>query len=126
MRHALLLATLIAIVLPVAPPVAHATTTATRTPAAEIDALIDRVAHAKGVVFMRNGSEYTAADAAQHLARKRKAAGDRIQTAEQFIDKLGSRSSMTGKAYRVRLPDGREMDSATWLTGLLRDVRAAR
>jgi hypothetical protein len=33
---------------------------------------------------------------------------------------------MSGKPYRVRLPDGREMDSAVWLTGLLKDVRAAR
>jgi len=100
------------------------TTASARTPAAEIDALIDRVAHAKGVVFIRNGTEHTAAEAAQHLARKRRAAGDRITTPEQFIDKLGARSSMTGKPYRVRLPDGREMDSATWLTGLLQEVRA--
>ena len=45
---------------------------------------------------------------------------------QDFIDKLGSRSSMTGKPYRVRLPDGREMDSATWMTGLLEEVRAMR
>jgi hypothetical protein len=131
MRHHLLAAALFALT-PIAlvPIAAHAATPQTpatasaRTPAAEIDALIDRVAHADGVVFIRNGTEHTAAEAAQHLARKRKAAGDRIRTPEQFIDKLGARSSMTGKPYRVRLPDGREMDSATWLTGLLQDVRA--
>jgi hypothetical protein len=99
---------------------------AARTPAAEIDALIDRVAQSKGVTFIRNGSEYTAADAAAHLQRKRKSAGNRIRTPEQFIDKLGARSSMTGKPYRVRLANGQEMDSATWLTGLLREVRAGR
>ena len=99
---------------------------AARTPAAEIDALIDRVAHAKGIVFIRNGSEHTAAEAAAHLQRKRKAAGDRIRTPEDFIDQLGARSSMTGKPYRVRLPDGREIDSAAWMTGLLRDIRAGR
>ena len=97
---------------------------AARTPAAEIDALIDRVAHARGVIFIRNDTEHTAAEAAVHLRRKRDAAGDRIRTPEQFIDKLGSRSSITGRAYRVRLPDGREMDSATWLSGLLREIRA--
>jgi hypothetical protein len=31
---------------------------------------------------------------------------------------------MTGTPYRVRLPDGREIDSAVWLTGLLRDLRS--
>ena len=129
MRNLLLAAALFAIT-PIVAHVAHAaapqapTTASARTPAAEIDAIIDRVAHANGVVFIRNGSEYTAAEAAQHLVRKRKAAGDRIKTPEQFIDKLGARSSMTGKPYRVRLPDGREMDSATWLTGLLQEVRA--
>ena len=107
-------------------PIATPTNSAARTPAAEIDALIERVAQAKGVVFIRNGTEHTAAEAARHLARKRKAAGDRIRTPEQFIEKLGARSSMTGKAYRVRLPDGREMDSATWMTGLLTQIRAPR
>lgn len=120
---------ILAIALSVAsPPFAHAgapTTAAARTPAAEIDALIDRVAHAKGVVFLRNGTGHTAAEAAAHLQRKRKAAGDRIRTPEQFIARLGTRSSITGKPYRVRLPDGREMDSAAWLAGLLREVRAA-
>ena len=125
MRRFLLLACLFALASPVtyaAQPVASAT----RTPAAEIDALVDRVAHADGVVFIRNGTEHTAAEVATHLQRKRKAAGDKIRTPEQFIDKLGARSSITGRPYRVRLPDGREMDSATWLTGLLRDVRAKR
>jgi hypothetical protein len=107
---------------PVAAAATHAT--AARTPAAEIDALIDRVAHAKGVVFIRNGSDHTAAEAAAHLRRKRDAAGDKVRTPEQFIDVLGSRSSMTGTPYRVRLPDGREIDSAVWLTGLLRDLRS--
>lgn len=130
----LLCATFFAASFATSPIAVHAATQATapatpvaasaRTPAAEIDALIDKVAHAKGVVFIRNGTEHTAAEAAQHLARKRKAAGDRIKTPEQFIDKLGSRSSMTGKPYRVRLPDGRGMDSATWMTGLLKEIRA--
>lgn len=99
---------------------------AQRTPAQEIELLIQRVAASKGVVFIRNGSEYSAAEAAAHLRRKLEASKGRIKTPEQFIDKLGSRSSMTGRAYRVRLPDGREIVSAAWLTGLLREVRATR
>jgi hypothetical protein len=100
--------------------------TAARTPGQEIEALIQRVATARGVTFIRNGSEYTAADAATHLRRKLRAADGKITTPEQFIDALGSRSSMSGRPYRVRLADGREMDSATWLNGLLRDLRAGR
>ena len=97
-----------------------------RTPAQDIETLIQRVAAAKGVIFIRNGTEYSAADAATHLRRKLRAADGKITTPEQFIETLGSRSSMSGRAYRVRLPEGREMDSATWLNGLLREVRAGR
>ena len=93
---------------------------------AEIDALIARVEQARDVVFIRNGSEHTAVEAAAHLQRKRAAAGARFASAEQFIDRIGTRSSITGIAYRVRMPDGQEVDSAVWLHRLLRDVRAAR
>ena len=97
-----------------------------RTPAQEIQALIQRVAAARGVTFIRNGSEYTAQEAASHLRRKLGAAKGKITTPEQFIAELGTKSSMSGKVYRVRLADGREIDSAAWLNGLLRDLRAGR
>jgi hypothetical protein len=74
----------------------------------EIEALIVRVEHAQGVVFIRNGSEHSAVEAGAHLRRKLAAAHGRITTAEQFIDNIGTRSSMTGIAYRVRVADGRE------------------
>ena len=92
----------------------------------DIDALIARVGQANGVVFIRNGSAHTAAEAAAHLQRKRVAAHVAFASAEQFIDAVGTRSSLTGRVYRVRTPDGREVDSAAWLRGLLREVRAAR
>ena len=90
----------------------------------EIDALIARVGQARDVVFIRNGSEHTASEAAAHLQRKRAAAHVVFSSAERFIDLVGTRSSLTGRAYRVRLPDAREIDSATWLRGLLQEVRA--
>lgn len=93
---------------------------------AEIDALIARVGQAHGVVFVRNGSAHSAAEAAAHLQRKRVAAGGRFASAEQFIDRIGTRSSLSGRAYRVRAADGTEVDSAPWLRRLLREVRAAR
>jgi hypothetical protein len=92
----------------------------------EIEALIVRVEHAQGVVFIRNGSEHSAVEAGAHLRRKLAAAHGRITTAEQFIDNIGTRSSMTGIAYRVRVADGREIDSAAWLRQLLRQLRAER
>jgi hypothetical protein len=92
----------------------------------EIAALIGKVEQARGVTFIRNGSDHSAGEAAAHLRRKLAAAHGRITTADQFIDAVGTRSSMTGIAYRVRLPDGREIDSATWLRQLLRELRVER
>jgi len=89
----------------------------------EIDALISRVAQARGVVFIRNGSEHSASEAAAHLQRKLSAARGRITTAEQFIDVFGTRSSFTGIVYRVRFADGHAVDSAVWLRQLLRELR---
>lgn len=97
---------------------------AARSP--EIDALISRVGQSPDIVFIRNGGEHSATEAAAHLRRKLGAAHGRITTAEQFIDVLGTRSSFNGRPYRVRLPDGREVDSATWLRQLLRELRAQR
>lgn len=93
---------------------------------AEIDALIARVAQARGVVFIRNGSAHSPGEAAAHLQRKLRASDGRIDTAEQFIDVLGTRSSVTGRVYRARFADGREIDSAVWLRQLLHDIRSTR
>jgi len=110
-------------VLVASPRVAHAVT---RQSDAEISALIGKVEHARGVTFIRNGRAHDAGEAAAHLRRKLAAAHGRIHGAEQFIDAIGTRSSMTGIAYRVRLPDGREIESAAWLRQLLRELRAER
>jgi hypothetical protein len=99
---------------------------APNTQSPDIGALIARVAQARDVVFIRNGSDHTAAEAAAHLQRKLAAAHGRITTAEQFIDVLATRSSWTGIAYRVRFADGREVESAVWLRQLLQEIRAGR
>jgi hypothetical protein len=92
----------------------------------EIEALLDRVAAARGVTFIRNGTAHDGPEAAAHLRRKLVAARGRIRTPEQLIEHLGTRSSLTGRPYRVRLANGREIDSAVWLHGLLREVRVAQ
>lgn len=81
---------------------------------ARIEALLARV-RVSGIVFIRNGSDHTAEEAAKHLGDKWSRAGDRITTAEEFIEQLASRSSQSGEAYRVRLPDGTEREAGPWL-----------
>src|SRR3982750_2509568 len=63
----------------------------------KIQALISSIETLKGAVFIRNGSEYDGKKAADHMRAKLKYAGDKIQTAEEFIDELASKSSMSGK-----------------------------
>jgi hypothetical protein len=74
--------------------------------AAKIRYLIGSVEALQGVTFIRNGSEYDTKKAADHLRLKLKTAGDRVKTVEDFIRLCGSKSSVSGEAYRMRLPDG--------------------
>ncbi|KFN43513.1 DUF5329 family protein [Arenimonas oryziterrae] len=99
--------------------------TEVRNEARDIEALIQTVAHLQGATFLRNGSEYTAVKAAEHLRLKWKNAGSRVKTAEQFIDYCATRSSMSGETYRIRLVDGKTVDSAVFLRARLKELRGA-
>lgn len=79
---------------------------------------------ASDAVFIRGGSEYTGKEAASHLRMKWSAAGDRVQTARQFIDLLASSSSASGKPYSIRTADGRETPSRDWFTALLASIES--
>jgi len=88
-----------------------------------IEALIQSVAQLKGAAFIRNGSEYSAVQAADHLRLKWRKAGSRVHTAEQFIDLCATQSSMSGLKYRIRLADGVTVDSADFLRARLIEIR---
>lgn len=75
-----------------------------------------------GLVFVRNGKDHDAAGAADHLQHKWSRAGDRIKTAEQFIEHIASRSSMSGRAYQVRHPDGTVEETGAWLRARLAEL----
>jgi hypothetical protein len=95
------------------------------TEAAKIQALIGSIEHLNGAVFIRNGTEHDASEAAAHLRRKLDYAGSKVKTAQQFIDKLATGSSMTGKPYKIRFADGRTVDSASFFREQLRKLEAA-
>ena len=78
----------------------------------------------QGVSFIRNGLEYDAAKAADHLRLKLRAAGDRVRTAEDFIRLCGSKSSLSGEPYRIRFPDGTSMDVEAFLRQKLKSLAA--
>lgn len=92
----------------------------------KIEMLLSSIGRLQGAVFIRNGSEYTAAQAAEHLRYKWNKAGDRVKTAEDFIVLCATKSSMSGLAYRIRFADGTTLDSAVFLEQQLKRLDAGR
>jgi hypothetical protein len=82
---------------------------------AKIEYLIDSIAQVHDAVFVRNGTDYTSAQAADHLRLKLRNAGARVRTAEDFITCCATGSSMSGEKYRIRFADGRVVDNAVFL-----------
>ncbi len=76
----------------------------------KITRLIDYVRNMKDCSFIRNGKAHTPAEAADHLAMKRKKAGKKISNARDFIYHIASKSSVTGEVYKVRYSDGSEKE----------------
>jgi cell division septum initiation protein DivIVA len=91
----------------------------------EITQLLDFVEHS-GCQFIRNGSEYPAAEARAHLQKKLNYLEnkDMVSSAEDFIERAATKSSMSGQRYQVDCPAGKQ-DSSTWLTNELKRLRQA-
>ena len=92
---------------------------------ARIAALLGAVERS-GAQFIRNGTEYSAQEALHHMEQKLWWAGSRVKTAEEFIEGIASRSSISGKPYLIRLPDGRQEEAAEWLRGKLAEIDLQR
>jgi hypothetical protein len=89
---------------------------------AEIDALIDCV-QTSGVRFIRNGTEYSGAEGAEHLRAKLAKAGDRVKTTDDFITGIASKSYLSGKPYLVKFADGHTQPTGDWLREQLAERR---
>ncbi|TGK07517.1 hypothetical protein EHO59_05285 [Leptospira semungkisensis] len=92
-------------------------------PETEIRSLIASLDSCKGCVFIRNGSEHKLDEAKAHLLRKYDSAKSQIKTTEDFIKGIASRSSITGTAYKIKMADGKEIESEKWLFGKLNELR---
>ena len=88
----------------------------------EIDGLISYVG-TSGVRFIRNGTEYSAAEGAQHLRDKLARAGNRVKTTEDFIHGIASKSYLSGKPYLVKFADGHTQPTGEWLKAHLAETR---
>lgn len=93
-----------------------------KTEEEKIEALIKHVENLEDAKFVRNDTEYDAKTAARFLRGKWKRDKDEIKTAKQFVEKIATRSSTSGKDYKIKVKDGdnwTETKSAEYLTAEL-------
>jgi hypothetical protein len=93
----------------------------------EIDTLLMRL-KTSGCQFKRNGTWHSADEAQVHLQRKLDYLLKRgaVATAEQFIERAATKSSVTGQAYLVKCGNKPSVPSAEWLAFQLQVMRAAQ
>lgn len=88
--------------------------------AAEIDYLLWLVG-SSGCEFNRNGTWYDSKRAQEHLRLKYEylVSHDRVATAEDFIERAATRSSLSGRPYLLRCDGGKVVTSEAWLRAAL-------
>jgi hypothetical protein len=89
----------------------------------KIESLIKHVEGLKDAKFIRNDTEYDPKTAATFLRRKWSSAGADVKTAVDFIEKLATKSSTTGKPYKIKFKDGKEHPSGDYLKAHLEKLK---
>jgi uncharacterized membrane protein len=92
----------------------------------KIESLIKAVEGMKDAKFVRNGTAYDGKAAADHMRRKWKKVEKEAMTAQDFIRLAGTKSYETGQVYTVRFKDGKEVESAKWLTEKLEEIEKGK
>ena len=92
---------------------------------AEIQALLSRLG-SSGCAFRRNGTWHPSDEAQAHLQRKLGylMSKDAVASAEQFIERAATKSSVSGQIYLVQCGIHPPVPSREWLTQQLQGVRA--
>ena len=94
--------------------------------AGRIEALIAVVARMSDAAFIRNGQAYDSAVAAEFLRRKWQAQALNVASVEDFIEKVASFSSTSGRPYFIRFDDGREIPSSVFFHAELAKLQRKR
>jgi hypothetical protein len=68
---------------------------------AQIEQLLTKI-ETSGIIFIRNGTEYSSGEAAEHLRSKWDESEGKVKTIDSFIENIASTSSMSGKPYLVK------------------------
>jgi len=92
---------------------------------AEIQGLIEAV-QLSGCEFERNGKRYDSLEAADHMRLKYRRGKRYAKTVEQFIDRLASKSSISGRPYLIICAASGEHTAKQWLEIELAAQRSSR
>lgn len=92
------------------------------TAADEIDHLIEAIG-ASGCTFVRNGKSHSVNEAEAHLRMKYSRAKRHAKRTEQFITRLASKSSLTGRPYYMHCDDNEPEKAGDWLNRRLEAFR---
>ena len=87
----------------------------------EIDHLLQYI-ESSNCIFIRNGSESSAAEARAHIQKKYDHFKDRIKNAEDFIKYAATKSTISSKPYKVRCNED-EILNVDWLNAELKKYR---
>jgi hypothetical protein len=92
---------------------------------AEIEYLLASVGQSN-CTFVRNGNAHPSVEAADHLRMKYERAGWRVKGADQFIERIATKSSLSGKPYTIQCDGDEPCPTGRWLTERLAEYRAAQ
>jgi Family of unknown function (DUF5329) len=81
-----------------------------------------------GCVFYRNGTWHDSKAAQVHLREKYNylMTANKIDTTEDFIEKVATKSSFSGQPYQVRCNGGATLSSSQWLLDELARLRTLK
>jgi len=94
-------------------------------PDPEVDHLLQAIGDS-GCVFIRNGTRHDAEKAEDHLRMKYDRGRRYATSAEAFIERLASKSSMTRKLYMMECPGAEAEPAGDWLMRRLEEFRAGQ
>jgi hypothetical protein len=104
---------------------AAAGTGAAQAPDAQVAALL-RAIETSGCRMERNGEVHEGKAAAEHLRMKLERSGRPGMSADLFIDRVASGSTVSGQPYRVLCPGQPAVDSRAWLRARLGEQSGPR
>ncbi|MDR2442683.1 MAG: DUF5329 domain-containing protein [Deltaproteobacteria bacterium] len=92
----------------------------------KVEKLLSDMSEDRHIIFIRNNKGYPVDRAVAHLRSKLRQAGHKVNTVEEFIDNLASKSSISGAPYLVHYPDGRQENSRDYFYRLLARQKQAK